>query len=527
MRRTTPSPARGCIDFFDVVEAVEPAQTSAARARGHRRVLRCCVGSSGRRTWIASVIARHRGVAWPAAKESVARPRPDVAGPDRRLGRSRPGTRRRSPPWPGVLIVLDGAAGTTPAVASALLAVWVLWRCRRPRPGAARRRTIRATCVAGWLLGALIAFVVSAAFGVVDNTPRSDRPADRPLSSMPEDFRTLAVVLNPIKVPDPDAFKTRLGTAARAARLGRAAVVRDHRRRRRRLDGAGRRRRPAPTSWWRPAATAPCASSAPRWPAPGSRSGSCRSAPATCWRATSASRSRGDEALDTVLRGQDRAIDVVAIEGDNLDPTRFVVMAGLGLDAAIMAGAPDALKARIGWTAYVVAGARHLRYPAVRVDISVDGAEPVRRRARTVVIGNVGSLQAGIPLLPDALIDDGLIDVVVIAPRRLFGWVAAGAADLLARQAGRRATRPVHRQVRRPHHAERDAASARRRHRRSRQGAARLDRARLAPRARPPVMDAPPTPGDRACRDTGFRGAQPPKAPNHRCVLTTVSTDPT
>ncbi|MBA3232764.1 MAG: hypothetical protein H0T17_02260 [Propionibacteriales bacterium] len=111
------------------------------------------------------------------------------------------------------------------------------------------------------------------------------------------------------------------------------------------------------------------------------------------------------------------------IEGDDLPTTRFVVMAGLGLDAAIMDGAPDALKARIGWPAYVVAGARHLRYPAVRVDISVDGAEPVRRLARTVVIGNVGSLQAGIPLLPDALIDDGVLDVVVIAPRRLFGWV--------------------------------------------------------------------------------------------------------
>ena len=129
-----------------------------------------------------------------------------------------------------------------------------------------------------------------------------------------------------------------------------------------------------------------------------------------------------DQAVETVLLGQDRAIDVVRVEGDRLAPTRFLVMAGLGLDAAIMDGAPDALKKRIGWPAYVVAGARHLRYPAVRVDIRVDGGEPVRRRARTVVIGNVGSLQAGIPLLPDALIDDGLIDVVVIAPRRAFGW---------------------------------------------------------------------------------------------------------
>ncbi len=81
-----------------------------------------------------------------------------------------------------------------------------------------------------------------------------------------------------------------------------------------------------------------------------------------------------DLALDAILNGQDRAIDMVRIEGDELAPTRFIVMAGLGLDAAIMDGAPDALKAKIGWTAYVVAGAKHLRYPAVRVDISVDGA---------------------------------------------------------------------------------------------------------------------------------------------------------
>jgi diacylglycerol kinase family enzyme len=99
------------------------------------------------------------------------------------------------------------------------------------------------------------------------------------------------------------------------------------------------------------------------------------------------------------------------------------VMAGLGLDAAIMAGAPDALKARIGWPAYVLAGAQQLRYPAVRVEITVDGGNPVRRRARTVLIGNVGFLQAGIPLLPDARIDDGVLDVVVIAPQGLFRWL--------------------------------------------------------------------------------------------------------
>jgi diacylglycerol kinase family enzyme/membrane-associated phospholipid phosphatase len=130
------------------------------------------------------------------------------------------------------------------------------------------------------------------------------------------------------------------------------------------------------------------------------------------------------DAVDVAMSGQDRAVDVVSLEGDGLEESCFTVMAGLGLDAAIMEGAPDELKARMGWSAYVVSALRQLRYPAVTVEISVDDGPPVRRRARTVVLGNVGFLQAGIPLLPDASIDDGQLDVVVIAPRRLVGWLS-------------------------------------------------------------------------------------------------------
>ena len=77
----------------------------------------------------------------------------------------------------------------------------------------------------------------------------------------------------------------------------------------------------------------------------------------------------------------------------------------------------------MGWQAYVVSALRQLRYPARRIEVSVDDGPYQRFRARTVVIGNVGLLQAGIPLLPDARIDDGLLDVVVIAPQRLVGWL--------------------------------------------------------------------------------------------------------
>jgi diacylglycerol kinase family enzyme len=88
-----------------------------------------------------------------------------------------------------------------------------------------------------------------------------------------------------------------------------------------------------------------------------------------------------------------------------------------------MQGAPDELKKKIGWPAYFVSGLRHLRDVPVRVDITVDDQPTVRQRARTVVIGNVGTLTGGIPLLPDAAPDDGLLDVVVIAPPRFLSWL--------------------------------------------------------------------------------------------------------
>jgi YegS/Rv2252/BmrU family lipid kinase len=130
------------------------------------------------------------------------------------------------------------------------------------------------------------------------------------------------------------------------------------------------------------------------------------------------------DALDVAFGGQDRAIDLATLVTDSGTNTSFLVMAGLGMDAAIMTGVNDQLKSKVGWLAYFVSGVKAARYPAMRVQISVDDGEFRKFRARTVVVGNVGFLQAGIPLLPDAQIDDGQLDVVVLAPKRFIGWLA-------------------------------------------------------------------------------------------------------
>ena len=44
-------------------------------------------------------------------------------------------------------------------------------------------------------------------------------------------------------------------------------------------------------------------------------------------------------------------------------------------------------------------------------------------RAHTLMIGNCGSLPGNILLLPEAAVDDGEFDIVVLRPEGFFGWV--------------------------------------------------------------------------------------------------------
>jgi diacylglycerol kinase family enzyme len=97
---------------------------------------------------------------------------------------------------------------------------------------------------------------------------------------------------------------------------------------------------------------------------------------------------------------------------------RFAVMAGVGFDAAMMRDTSERAKHRVSWLAYLVGGVRALRHPtSTRFEITVDGGSPTSIRALAVLIGNVGELQGGMAVLPDADPHDGLLDVIVLAPR--------------------------------------------------------------------------------------------------------------
>ncbi|XBH21049.1 diacylglycerol kinase family protein [Jonesiaceae bacterium BS-20] len=169
-----------------------------------------------------------------------------------------------------------------------------------------------------------------------------------------------------------------------------------------------------------------------------------------------------EEAFEVLLNGVDRPIDVgwlQAIEPDASEVERlekivqttkyasvrnkalgrleisehapadteqhlFLVISGVGFDAAMIAEADAALKAKVGWIAYFLAGARHLHGPRIEAHITLDSSRHFTTKLRTLMVGNCGRLPGGITLIPDAVIDDGIHDIAAIDTRGgIAGWV--------------------------------------------------------------------------------------------------------
>jgi len=134
----------------------------------------------------------------------------------------------------------------------------------------------------------------------------------------------------------------------------------------------------------------------------------------------------------TMFRGEDRSIDFGELEierpGGEREKHGFLVMAGLGLDARMLVNTRPELKKKVGWLAYVDSLFRSVRdADAFEFRYRLDGDGNRTLRAHSLIVGNCGMLQAGATLLPDAEIDDGVFDIVVMRPHGFFGWVRIGA----------------------------------------------------------------------------------------------------
>ena len=64
-----------------------------------------------------------------------------------------------------------------------------------------------------------------------------------------------------------------------------------------------------------------------------------------------------------------------------------------------------------------------MRRPRASYRLRLDGGEELNRRAQGVLVANLGKIQGGLPILPDAVPDDGQFDIAVLKTRTLGAWV--------------------------------------------------------------------------------------------------------
>lgn len=102
----------------------------------------------------------------------------------------------------------------------------------------------------------------------------------------------------------------------------------------------------------------------------------------------------------------------------------FVVMGGMGLDAAMIANTNGVLKKRVGWIAYVDGAARSLaNAKPFRIAYQVHSRRLHSARVQSILVANCGSLPAGLELIPDASVSDGELDIAIFQPKNALGWV--------------------------------------------------------------------------------------------------------
>jgi diacylglycerol kinase family enzyme len=109
-------------------------------------------------------------------------------------------------------------------------------------------------------------------------------------------------------------------------------------------------------------------------------------------------------------------------EDGSLEEYLFTGIAGVGMDARLMQNTQSELKKKIGWIAYIEGGIRSLPLKFEKFDVSLND-QTRTLKSYSLLVGNVGLLPGAISMMPDARLDDGVLDLAAIGPRRIWNWI--------------------------------------------------------------------------------------------------------
>ncbi|MGI4788545.1 MAG: diacylglycerol/lipid kinase family protein [Janthinobacterium lividum] len=135
------------------------------------------------------------------------------------------------------------------------------------------------------------------------------------------------------------------------------------------------------------------------------------------------------DAVFVALSGRPYALDLAKTS----EGRYFAIMGGMGMDAQMIADTDREAKNKLGKWAYFQAAFKNLPRRRAFIDIILDDKPPLRRRAKTVLLANMGKITGGLSVLPTATPDDGLLDVGILKAATVAHWVHLMGSTLLGR----------------------------------------------------------------------------------------------
>lgn len=120
-----------------------------------------------------------------------------------------------------------------------------------------------------------------------------------------------------------------------------------------------------------------------------------------------------EKALDTIAAGRTRAVDVVRVRSDEI--RHFINVSAAGFSGAVNEKLTGEMKKTWGPLAYLRSAAEALPdLTDYHTSLIVDERETIELKAYNVVVANARFVAGGIPIAPEAEIDDGLLDIVIL-----------------------------------------------------------------------------------------------------------------
>jgi diacylglycerol kinase (ATP) len=141
-----------------------------------------------------------------------------------------------------------------------------------------------------------------------------------------------------------------------------------------------------------------------------------------------------DECLELIVHGQTKAIDLVRVTSDQV--RYFVNVSAGGFSGVVDEKLTSEIKKSWGPLAYLRGAAAALpELRAYKTTIVFDDAETIAANLYNVIIAKGRYVAGGIPVAPDAIINDGLVDAILIPEKPVPEMAMLVAQILLGKHA--------------------------------------------------------------------------------------------